>query len=89
MSVPVTGDLGPGRDPYAVVAPDMVEEAHQRSRAPGPTRETAMQADRHHLWALRSFGIKDIEGVAQVAENASPWSKPLWTANFMSLLSSV
>ena len=61
-------DVDAPANPDALVLLDRIEEAHERSETPGPTDETAMKADRHHLRRVRAFGMKDIETVAEICK---------------------
>ena len=64
---PMVSDVDAARRPDAFEPFDIVDKAFQRLYPSGPPDQTAMQPDRHHLGLPgAAFGIKRIEGIAQI-----------------------
>src|SRR3954451_5021942 len=64
---PVTGDLGPRRDPDVRAPRDVVEEPRERAGPPRAADDARVQADVHQPPALLE---ELVEGVQQVAVEA-------------------
>ena len=69
---PVARDVEPGRNPGLVMGEHIVEEPGQRSRAPRPPDEAAVQADRQHLGRDVALGVERVERVLQVGVELVP-----------------
>src|SRR4051794_31946737 len=66
---PVPDDVDPARDPDALVARHVVEEALQRGEPGGTADDAAVQPHRQHLRrAVQALAVEDVERVAQVRE---------------------
>ena len=67
---PMARDVDAPRDPDLVVPPHVVEEARERSDAPGAADQAAMQSDRQHLRRIESlrvaFGVQHVERILEV-----------------------
>jgi hypothetical protein len=63
MRGPVAGDVDPAREPDALMAGGVVDEAPERHDPAGPADQAAVEAHGHHPPA---FGIERVEAVAQI-----------------------
>ena len=86
---PVSGNVDAPADPDAVVALQVIQEPLQCGEAPGPAKQPAVHADRHHLGMLGAFGVEHVERVAQVFEKMACRVEPCGVAKRMSFASSV
>ena len=77
IGVPVLRDLQPRRHPDALVLADVVEKAHQRSRAAWTADDPAMQTNGHHLGRGLAFGVEHVKTVLEVSEELLAAAKAL------------
>src|SRR5829696_8028171 len=68
MLEPVPGDVDAPRDPD-LLALHVLDEPLERSQAPRPAGQPAVQADRHHAVLL---GVQDVEAVFQIGKKIIP-----------------
>src|ERR1700704_3333672 len=68
LAMPMPRDIEPCRDPHPVARGSIVEKAHERRGASGPSDQPAMQPDRHHLGRILAFGIEHVEGILEIVE---------------------
>src|SRR5690606_27960173 len=74
---PVGGDLAAGRQPDAIVALHVVDEALESRGATGTAYEAAVQANSHHARpAGLAFAIERVEAVLQVGEELVAVGEP-------------
>jgi len=64
----MAGDVDASRDPYALMAADVVEQALETGGAGGMSEQAHVKADRHHLRLLRPFPVEHVERVSNEGE---------------------
>src|SRR5215469_3732064 len=80
-SDPVLGDIDAPAHPNTLALERVVEKAFEACNAARPPDEPGMQADRQHLWRIKSRGvslaIQRVECIAQVVEKLRAGIEPL------------